>query len=117
MGLRQGLRRRALQEGAGGGVERRAEEVVRRGVADVELDGGVEGRQVDEVGLAELARLGGRAGGQGLGAELGDGAGRLILKVEPSSPSILRRTKTTLAASTCVARPEASRVNLSGSLM
>jgi len=57
MGLRQGFRRRSLQEGAGGGVERRADEVVRRGVADVELDGGVEGRQVDEVGR-EAALLG-----------------------------------------------------------
>src|SRR4029077_8271995 len=54
----------ALEKGAGLRVDRRAEEIVGGGVANIEMNAGVEGRQVDEVGVSELAILVRRRGGQ-----------------------------------------------------
>ena len=56
-GAQQRLGGGALQEGARLGVDGAAREVVRRGVADVELDGLVELHQLDQVGRAERALL------------------------------------------------------------
>ena len=109
----QRLRRGPLQVRLRGRVERRAQEVVVGRVADVELDRRVERGEVDQVGLAELALLLRRLRGEGLLAQLVDRPQRLDRNVSPSSPSILRRSKTTLAASTFVARPVASRVKIS----
>src|SRR5690606_14673056 len=66
----EGLGRRALEEGAGLAVEDRAHEVVRGRVADVELDRGVGGDDLDEVGLEELAGLDRWRRGQCFGPEL-----------------------------------------------
>ena len=71
--------------------------------------------EIDEVGLAER-RPSPRAASRrarGLAELRRRAATGLIWNVSPSSPSILRRSKTTLAASTCVARPVASRVKTS----
>ncbi len=73
VGTQQSLRGRTLKESAGVAVKRRAEKVPGSGVADVELDRRVEGDQFHEFGPAEVARFLGRFGGQGPGAEVGDG--------------------------------------------
>src|SRR6266851_2408500 len=54
----------ALEKGAGLRVDRRAEEIVGGGVANIEMNAGVEGRQVYEVGVPELPILVRRRGGQ-----------------------------------------------------
>src|SRR6266403_3492024 len=54
----------ALEKGARLRVDRRAEEIVGGGVANIVMDAGVERCQVDEVGLPELAILVRRRGSQ-----------------------------------------------------
>ena len=61
-------------------VERRREEIVRRRVADVELDRIIETNQFDKIGLAEIAFFFGRFGTEGRAAKLGDGVPRLDLE-------------------------------------
>src|ERR1051326_2602969 len=70
------LRGRALHERPRLAVERRAQEVPRGGVADVEPDGGVEPDQLDQVRFAELPGLGRRRGRERLPPELLHRAGR-----------------------------------------
>ena len=57
MGPEQGLGRRALQEGAGRGLDGSAEKIVARRVTDIELDPRVEGREIHEVGRPEVPRF------------------------------------------------------------
>src|SRR5262249_26241283 len=84
--------RRALQEGAGRRVTRHSQEVVGGRVTNVEPDGRVKLDQLDQVGLAKLARLVRRPGQSDEGADLGDGSTRLDTKglpslaVEPATP-------------------------------
>ena len=63
----------ALHERAGLSVDGSAEEIVYRCVADVEMNGGVEGCQFDEFGLAKRAIFVGRGSGESIGAKFGDG--------------------------------------------
>src|SRR5262249_37732739 len=60
----QRFRSRLLHEGLGRSVERRAAKIVRSGVTNVELQGGVQRGQIDQVRLAELAWLMRRSGGK-----------------------------------------------------
>src|SRR3954468_15608882 len=60
MGAHQRIGGRPLHEGAGFVVDLGAEEIVRRGVADLELDRWVELYQLDEVGVLEIACFGWR---------------------------------------------------------
>jgi hypothetical protein len=60
MGADEGLGRGPLEKCARLGVEGRAEKVVRCGIADVELDGGIEGDEFDEVGFEKCALFDGR---------------------------------------------------------
>ena len=90
VGFHQGLGGGALQVGLGRRrVERGAEEVVRRGVAQIELDRRVEGTQFDQIDLAEFALLARRPGGldfpqQFRDRPLGlDAEGAAVLAVEP----------------------------------
>ena len=69
MSTNHGLRGGALQKGARLVVEARAEEVVRRGVADVEPDARLEAHQLDEVVRRERTGLRRRCRRQRLGAE------------------------------------------------
>lgn len=71
MGTFQRLGSGALEEGPGLGVDGRAEEVVGRGVADVETDGRVKRGEIDEVRGKEVAGFARRLGLGGLGSELG----------------------------------------------
>ena len=75
------LGRRALEEGAGLGVDGAAREVVGRGVAYVEPDGRVEFDDLDEVGRAEpallLRRLVLRTGRKGLEGERAEERGEV----------------------------------------
>ena len=64
-----------LHKGAGLGVDGRAEEVVGRGVANVEMEGRIERGEFDEVRLAEWTGFGGRMRGEGGGADFADGPG------------------------------------------
>ena len=59
-----------LEEGAGLRVDGRAEEIVGGGVANVEMNVGAQGCELDEVGLAELAVLVRRRSRQGFVAKL-----------------------------------------------
>lgn len=63
----------ALEEGAGLGIDGGGEEIVGGGVFDIEAEGAIEGGEVDEIGVTEVARFGGRGGLQSLDAELRDG--------------------------------------------
>src|SRR5262245_21510081 len=57
-------------------VHRRADEVVRRGIANIELDGGIERRELHQIRRAMRSRFNRRLGRQCLGAKLGHGAHR-----------------------------------------
>src|SRR5262245_57578863 len=57
IGALQGFGGGALQKGAGFFVYRAAQEIVRRGVTNVELDRLVELRELDQLGFAEIALL------------------------------------------------------------
>ena len=65
----------ALHKGAGLCVDGRAEEVVGRGIANVEMKSRIENDEFDEVGLAEWTGFGGRMRGEGRGADFADGPG------------------------------------------
>src|ERR1700691_2629312 len=71
------LRRGTLQEGARRGVNRRTQEVIRGGVADVQLDARIERGDVHQVGLAEAALLRGWLRCERFDAQLGYGPHRL----------------------------------------
>src|SRR5437868_15526766 len=78
MSAQESLGGGTLEKGPGRGVQRRAEEIIGGGVADIELDGGVKLRQVDQIGLEEeRAFLLGRDGLLGQGTQSGDGLDRL----------------------------------------
>ena len=66
----------ALHEGARFGIDGRAEEIVGSGVANVELDGGIELGEFDEIGFAKVAGFDGRLGGESFGSELVDAVER-----------------------------------------
>src|SRR5262245_1526986 len=68
----QRLGRRALQEGARRLVDRRLQEVVRRGVAHVEPDRRIEGGDLHEIALVEVAVFFRWRGGQRLAPQLLD---------------------------------------------
>ena len=72
VGAHDGFGRRPLHEGARLVVEARAEEVVRRRVADLEVDRRIELHELDEIVRGERAGLGGRRRGQRFGAKLLD---------------------------------------------
>jgi hypothetical protein len=62
-----------LQEGTRLSVNGSAQKIVSGGVADVELDGGIELDEFDEFGWAEGTLLGGRLGGERFAAKFLDG--------------------------------------------
>jgi hypothetical protein len=59
----QGFGRGTLKEGAGLGVDRRAQEVVFGGVANIEVNVRIERGELDEVRRAKFAVLARRRGG------------------------------------------------------
>ncbi len=61
-------------------VDRGAEEIVCGGVADVEMNGGVERCEIDKIGVAKVAVFVGRGSSQSFLAKFVDGAGRLNAK-------------------------------------
>jgi hypothetical protein len=82
------LRRGTLQESARRRVDRRAQEVVRGRVADVQLDARIERGKVHQVGLPEAALLRGRLGRERFNAQFGHGPHRL--DAEYSGPGLGR---------------------------
>ncbi len=71
-----------MKERAGRGVDGSAEEIVGSGVADVELDGGIERDQLHQVGLEKISLLDGRLGFEGFGAEFVDRVDRGDVKAD-----------------------------------
>src|SRR5271154_878469 len=57
MSAQQGLRRRALQKRARLRVNRSAKEIIRRSVANIELDRGIERRKFDQIRLTKISYL------------------------------------------------------------
>src|SRR5689334_21431960 len=66
---------RTLKKGTGLRIDGNAEEVVGCGIANVEVNGGIERGEFDQVRVAEGSFFRGRGGGEGFAAEVGDGAG------------------------------------------
>ena len=81
-----------LQKGFGRLVERRAQEVVGRRVADVELDRIIKLHQLHKIRFGERAALRRRRGGERFAADFGDGATRL----DPKGAAVLAVEMATL---------------------
>ena len=82
IGANDGLGRGPLQEGARLCVHGSSEKVVGGGVADVELDGGIELDHLDEVGGAKSSLLLQRLGLEGLDAQFVDRPQRCDVKAD-----------------------------------
>jgi hypothetical protein len=63
----------ALEKSTSLGIDRCGEEIVGLRVTDIEVNGGIESSEFDEVGFAKGTGLAGRRGGEGGGAELIEG--------------------------------------------
>src|SRR5579871_478548 len=72
MSAKESLGGGTLHEGARLGIDWRAEEIVGGGVANVQLDGGIELGEFDEIGLEKVGSLSRRLRGEGFGAKLID---------------------------------------------
>src|SRR5262245_28143384 len=80
MGPAEGLSRWPLEEGPSARVERRAQEIVVAGVADVELDRRRNGGEIDKVRSAQLAGFLRRRRRERFLPQLGQGPARLYAK-------------------------------------
>ena len=95
MRAQQGFGGGALHEGARLRVDGRAEKIVGGGVANVELDGGVELGEFDEIGLAKVAGFDRRLGGEGSVRRSSMALSGVMRKIPPETPPMARRLKTT----------------------